>query len=169
MGKRNLFIAIVITLSFGLPAAYCLGESPKVESSQAAASKDRSKAQPKEKEMTKEEMLTELKEDLADNDEVFGAVVELKAKTGQNGNAVYTYKDTALDELSKEDLAKLFTRVRQALVKIRADRVQKQLETIRQAERLQRPANPPQPPRIPVVPPSVPRTPPSPPPAPQRR
>ena len=149
MGKGTLFAAVVIMLFFGLSAtAYGLD---------------------KDKEMTKEEMLAGLKEDLADNDEVFDAVPGLKAGTGQDGNAVYTYKDTALDELAKEDLSKLYSRVRQALVKIRTDRIQKQLERIKQIERLQKTANPPQSPRAPSVPPSVPRTPPSPPSAPQRR
>jgi len=213
VSKRILFIVVVITLSFGLPAAYGLGdgnekvgalqkiksayndfrsrqqqksqavkneapkkspapkvaaskiESPKVESSRAAAPK----AQTKDKEVTKEEMLAELKEDLSDNDEVFDAISELKAIAGQNGNAVYTYKDTVLDELSKEGLTELYGRVRRALVKIRTDRIERQLETIKQVERFQRVANPPQPPRIPAAPPSAPRTPSSPPPAPQRR
>ena len=143
-------------------------ESPKVESSQAAAHK----AQPKDKEMTKEEMLSELKEELADNDEVFDAVPGLKVGTDQNGNAVYTYKNTALDELSKEDLANLYGKVGQAIASIRTDRIQKQLEVIRQVERLQKMTNPPQPPRTfttPPSPPSTSRTPPAPPPVPQRR
>ncbi len=171
MGKRTLFVAVIIMLSFGLPAAYGLDDGiEKVDASrktppQAAASK----AQTPVKEVTKEEMLSELREDLADNDELFDAVPGLKASAGQNGNAVYTYKDIVLDELSKEDLTKLYSRVNQALVKIRTDRIQRQLETIRQVERFQRPANPPQPPRIPVAPPSAPRTLQSPPPAPQRR
>jgi hypothetical protein len=143
---------IIITLSFALPAAYGLGDGNK-----------------KAGVLQKIEMLAELKEDLADNDEVFDAVPELKANAGHNGNVVYTYKNTALDELSKEDLAKLYSRVRQALVKIRTDRIQRQLEIVKQTERFQKTANPPQPPRIPAAPPSAPRTPPSPPPASYRR
>jgi uncharacterized phage infection (PIP) family protein YhgE len=184
MKKRDLFAVIVIVALFVLSAAYSSGavkseeskqlSAPKTEPPQAVVSKD----QPKDKEKTKEEMLAELKEDLADNDEVFDALPELKTGTDRNGNAVYTYKNTALNELSKEDLTNLYDRVRQALVKIRTDRIQRQLETINQVERLQRMANTPQPPRIPAqaqpsrIPatqPSVSRTPPSPPPAPQRR
>ncbi|MCX5668445.1 MAG: hypothetical protein NTY34_09145 [Candidatus Omnitrophica bacterium] len=209
MGKRTLFVAVVIMLSFGLPAAYGLGagnekvsvlqkiknaynnfrgrqqqksqainnEAPKQPPAPAkiAASKIES---PKDKEMTKGEMLAELKEDLADNDEVFDAVPELKVSAGQDGNAVYTYKNMALDGLSKEDLAELYGRVRQALVKIRTDRIQRQLETVRRIEMLQKTATPPQlpripaeaqPPRIPPAPPSAPRNPPSPPPSQVRR
>ncbi len=175
MKKRNLFVVVVIVLPFVLSAAYSSGavkseelkqlSAPKVESSQAAASE----AQPKDKKMTKEEMLAELKEDLSDNDEVFDAILELKAIAGQNGDVVYTYNDTTLDELSKEDLTKLYGRVRRALVKIRTDRIGRQLEMIRQVERFQKMANPSRLPRIPAAQPSSPKTPPSPPPVPQRR
>jgi len=209
MGKRTLFAAVVITLSFALPAAYGLGdgnekvsvlqkiknaynnfrgrqqqksqainnEAPKQPPAPAKIAAPKIES-PKDKEMTKGEMLAELKEDLADNDEVFDAVPGLKASAGQDGNAVYTYENTPLDELSKEDLTKLYSRVRQALVKIRTDRIQRQLERVRRIDMLQRTAIPPQPPRIPAqaqppripaAPPSAPRTTPSPPPAPQRR
>lgn len=176
MRKRTIFVAIVIMASFGLQRAYGLDEknakaglsqAPKVESPQAAIQK--AKPGDKEREKTREEMLAELKEDVAGEDEIFTSIPELKAQAGQNGSAIYTYKNTALDELSKEDMTDLYRRVRQALTKIRADRIQKQLEMIRQVEAIQRTVKPPQAPRVPAAPPSVPRTPPPPPPAPQRR
>lgn len=160
--------------------------SPRLELPQAVAAKD----MPKDKEVTREEMLAELKEDLSDNDEVLDVIPELRSISGQGGNAMHTYKNTPLDDLSKEDMADLYGRVRQALVKIRTDRVQKQLETIRQVNRLQGITTPPktpsslatpssaprtpaipvsQPPRISTVPPSATRAPSTPPAAPQRR
>jgi len=181
MGKRTIFAVVVVMLSFGLFAAYAIGEkkkdieSPKADLPQAIApeakpeEKETAEAKPKEKEATKDQMLAELKEDFSDNDELFDVIQGLKASTGKDGNAVYTYNNTALDELSKEDLANLYNMARRALVKIRTDRIQRQLEISRQAERLQRTANPPQPPRIPAAVPSPPRTPPQPPPVPQRR
>jgi len=171
MSKRVLFVAVVIALFFGLPAAYGIGDGNEKVGALP-------KAQAPAKEMTKEEMLAELKEDLADNDEVFDSVPELKASAGKNGKAIYTYKGTVLDELSKEDLANLYVRLRQTLTRIRTERIQRQLETVRRVERLQRvvaPPQPPQPPRAPSVPPSMPRAPSaprapsSPPSAPQRR
>lgn len=194
MSKRIVFITIIIILSFGLSPAYGFdGKNEKVsvlqkiknaynnfrnrqqQKSQVVKNEVSEeppilKVQPETKEATKEEMLAELKEDLAYNDEVFDAVPELKAGTGQNGNVVYTYNNAVLDGLSKEDLAKLYSRVRQALVKIRTERIQRQLETIRQAERLPKTVNSPQsPPRVPAAPPSVPKAPPSPPSVPNRR
>ncbi len=172
MNKKILFaVVVVITVSFGLPLAYGIDDGNKKVGALP-------KTQAPVKEMTKEEMLAELKEDLADNDEVFDAVPELKASAGKNGKAIYTYKGTVLDELSKEDLANLYVRLRQTLTKIRTDRIQRQLETVKRVERLQRIATPPQPPRIPVqvqpprIPaaaPSAPKAPPSPPSVPQRR
>lgn len=154
MFKKIIFIAVAFMLYFGLSAAYGV-EAPK--------------AQAPSKEMTKENMLAELKADLADNDELFDVIPGLSAGAGQKGSAVYTYKGIALDELSKEDMAKLFGTVRQALTKIRTDRIQRQLETIRQIEKLQKAPAPPQPPRVPTTPPSAPRTPPLPPSGSQRR
>jgi hypothetical protein len=124
---------------------------------------------PKDKEMTKDQILAELKRDLADNDELLNVVPGLKASVSKDGSIVYAYNSVALDELSREDLSGLYSRVSRSLVKIRTDRIRGQLETVRQAERLRGAVNPPQPSRIPAAPPSVPRTPPSPPPAPPRR
>ena len=177
MNKRTLFITVVVTLSFGLQAAYGLDagneapkqpsvpkaaeskiESPKVESPQSAASK----AQPKDKEMTKEEMLAELKGELADNEEVFDMIPGLKVQTAADGKFFYTFKGTKLEDLSKEDLGGLFTRARQAMVRVRTERIQRQLEMVAQTQRLQRITTPPQSPRTPASPPSPPRVPPTP-------
>lgn len=134
--------------------------SPKVEESKAAVSEARAKVA----EMTKGEMLAALKEDLADNNEIFDMVPELKAAVShQDGKAVYTFNGAALESLSKEDLTNLFGRVRNALVKIRTDRIQKQLETIKQVERLRVITSPQQPPHAPSTTPSVPKIPSSPP------
>ncbi len=226
MSKRIIFVAVVITLSFGLSAAYGLGDgnekvgalqkvknayndfrvrqqqksqavknkalkqslapkvtaskikSPKVESPQAVAPK----AQAPDKEMSKEEMLAELKEELADNEDVFDMVPELKAGEAADGKVFYTFKGVKLEDLPKEDLNGLFTKVRQAMVRVRTERIQRQLEMVAQAQRPQRIAAPPQPPRTsassplpprvpskPSAPPSPPSAPPSPPSASQRR
>jgi len=209
MYKRVLSIMIVVMLSFGLSAAYGIGtgnekvsllqkmknayhnfrdrqqQKSQVVRKEAADQPAAPKAELKDKEVTREEMLAELKEDLVDNDEVFDAVPELKADAGQDGGVLYTYAGTALDKLSKEELNKLYGRVRQALVKIRTDRIQQQLEIVKQVSTTNvarggaavpsRPPELPQIPRMTPVPstppsvPSVPRTPPSPPQVPQRR
>jgi len=133
--------------------------SSKVEKSKAAVSEARAEVA----EMTKGEMLAALKEDLADNNEIFDMVPELKATVShQDGKTVYTFNGAALESLSKEDLTNLFGRVRNALVKIRTDRIQKQLETIKQVERLRVITSPRQPPHAPSATPSVPKIPSSP-------
>lgn len=187
MDKKNIFLVVIIVLFFSLSAAYGLGdrnneppeqssapkveaskiESPKVESSQAVAQK----AKPKLKEMTKEEILVELKGDLADNEEVLNMVPELKAGKGADDKVFYTFKGTKLEDLSKEELDGLFTKTRQVIVRVRTEKIQRQLEIVSQAQKMQRIAVPPQPPRIPAQPPSPPRTPskPSVPPSPNRR
>lgn len=193
MNKRVLFVAIVITLSFGLSSAYGLGEDnekisvlqklknayndfrarqqqrSQVVNSEVLKRPSLSKDQPKNKEMTREDVLAELKKDIVDNDEVFDAVPELKTGADQDENVVYVYNDKALDELSREDLDKLYSRVRRALVKIRTDRIERQLGLAKQTEKLRNVANLQQPPRIPAAPPSAPKVPAPPPSAPQRR
>ena len=139
--------------------------STKVEGPKAAAPEARSGIA----EMTKEEMLAALKEDLANTSEIFNAVPELRAVIGQDGKAVYTFNGAPLESLSKEDMANLFSRVRHAIVKIRTDRIQKQLEITKQVERLRVITSPKQPPYAPVATPSVPKIPSSPPATSQRR
>ena len=138
--------------------------------------------------MSKEEILADLKSDLEDPAELMGVVPELKSSTDQSGKTVLTFKGAALDKLSKEDLSGLYIRVRQNITRIRTERIERQLETVRRVERLQKVSAPSQPAQaLPVVPsaprapsapsaaPSVPRAqsvpsaPPAPPSAPQRR
>ncbi len=130
------------------------------------------------KEMTKEDLLAAVKEELAGNEEVFDMVPGLKADKDADGKVFYTYKGMKLEDLSKEDLSGLLTRAGQAMVRVRTERIQNQLDAARRVQTLQRPATVPQLPRIPTqvqlprtpsAPPSAPRTPPSPPTAPQRR
>lgn len=162
MRKRDLFIVTVVALSFGLPAAYGLdAAAPKAAAIKTAATKAA--------EMTKDQMLAKLKESIASTDEIFEVIKELRTVISKDGKISYTYNGIALDSISKEDMAKLFSRVRQALVKIRTDRIQKQLEITRKVERLQSAADVRQPSRLPASPPSLPKSPPSLPPALRRR
>ena len=111
------------------------------------------------KDMTKEEILAGLKDDLADPDDLMAVMPELKVGADQNGKIIQTYKGVALDKLSKEDLSSLYIRVRQNLTRMRTERIERQLETVRRIERLQGVATPPQPPRVPSAPLSAPGAP----------
>ena len=141
-------------------------EAPKAEGLKAPVEK---------KEMTRDEMLADLKESLSEDDEIFDVVPELKAVKEKDGKVYYTFKGMKLEELSKEDLDKLLVRVHQTVVRMRTDRIQRQLETVRRTQNLQglsaTPQAPPkvqQPPRAPSQPASPPRLPAAPPP-PSRR
>ena len=196
MKKRDLIVLVVVALSFGLsadcgftatenegssqlPASKAI--SPKVGASKAVAVKTASSkvvapkavasgASTRAAEMTKGEMIAEIKEDLANTNEIFDIVPELKSTIGhQDGKAVYTFNGAALESLSKEDLTSLFNRVRNAIVKIRTDRIQKQLEITKQAQRIRVITSPRQSPHVPSATPSVPKVPSLPPSASQRR
>jgi hypothetical protein len=106
-------------------------------------------------------MLAELNESLGETEDLIGVIPGLKAVTDRYGKVGYTYGGVAMESLSKEDLTKLLSRVRQALVKIRTDRIQKQLEIIKRTEKIQSAADMKQPPRLPAAPPSLPKAPPS--------
>ena len=151
-------------------AAVAKAVAPKVAAAKAAMTKAVApKAQTKGMGVTKEGMIAELKEGLADTKDVLGMIPELKTAIDRDGKVVYIYGGAALEDLSREDMVKLLSRVRQALVKIRTDRIQRQLETTRRVERLQSATDVQQPPRVPRAAPSVPKSPPSLPSAPPRR
>jgi len=135
---------------------------------------------------TKEEMIARMKKTLDHEEGVLSFIPGLKKSTTEKGESFYTYEGLKLEDLDKEKLGKIFTRVNQEATRIRTDRLNRQLENIRRAQQLTAaaaggparvPAVPPQPPRIytapsiPPAPPSVSQPPktPAPPPAPPRR
>ena len=166
MEKIKIYILIIVfvTLSLGI-VAMGFGEDEK--SATKAANVE---AKAEKKEMTKDEVLAKLKNDLSKNREVFNMLPDLNAEKDKDGNVSYTFRGVRLDDLAKEDLDNLSKRVRRILVRIRTDRIQHQLDSIRQAQRLQNVTVPYPPPSVPVNPPSPPRAPaPPPPPAPSSR
>lgn len=141
-------------------------------------------APPAKKTYTKEEMIAHIKETLDHEEEILNFIPGLKKATTEKGESLYTFEGAKLEELNNEKFDKLFSRVNQEATRIRTDRLNRQLETIRRAQQITSaaggparvPAPPPQPPRvysapnIPHTPPSVPQPPrvPAPPPAPRR-
>jgi hypothetical protein len=161
MGNRNILAAAVLVLSFNL----ITGLSFATDENQASNSGQG--VQNLKKEMTKDETLAQLKKEIATSDEIFNAVQGLKSEKDSKGNIIYTLNGVTIDNLSKEDLDKLLTRVRQSLVKIRTDRIQKQLETVKRAQGprvifappqpARTPPNPTPPARVPQAPPTLPK------------
>ena len=114
--------------------------------------------------MTKGELIEDIIETLDSEEEVFDYVPEIKKAQDPAGKDLYTYSGARLEELEKDLLEKIWTRVHQTATRIRTERIQDQLETIRQIENLRRATPPPQPPpQPPRIPPSPPRIPPQPP------
>lgn len=124
--------------------------------------------------MTREEMLKDLADTLDDEDEVLGAVPELKKETDPEGKIFYTYNGTRLQDLDLDTLRGLYNKVNRQIAMINTNRINEQLEVIRNAQnaaRLQQRTVVPAPPTVPASAPRVPQTPrtPPPPPAPPKR
>lgn len=89
---------------------------------------------PVKAEMTKEEMIAGIKKNLETANEIISAAPGLKSEKDNEGKVFYTYNDLKLEDTGKEDLQRLFTRVSQAAVKYRTERIEKQLQSVRQAQ-----------------------------------
>ncbi len=163
MKKRILIMVAIISSVLGI---FALAKTqPKTEPPKALRNIEK-------EEMTRDEMFADLKESIEEDDEIFDMVPELKAEKDKDGKFYYTFKGIRLEKLSKEDLDKLLARVNQVLVKLRTDRIQNQLETVKRVQNIQRMSASPQvqqPPRTPSQGPSAPRTPSAPPASPSRR
>lgn len=130
--------------------------------------------------MTKEELLVHIKERLRVTEEIADFIPGLKKEKDPAGALYYTYNGIRIDDLDRDTLDKLFGRIQTESVRINTERINKQLESIRQAQQAQQAAQqaaripavvqvPPQPPKIPQAPPTqaqipkVPQLPPQPP------
>ena len=123
---------------------------------------------------TKKEILEHLNGVLEYEEGVLGFVKELKKDKDENGKVFYRYLGTRLEDLDEETLNTVFVRVQNEAGRIRAERLNKQLENIQQAQRAtlaaqqaQRaaftpPQPPPRPPQPPPQPPQIPKPPPTP-------
>ena len=127
------------------------------------------------KSMTKGELAADIIKNLDREDSILGLVPGLEKKSGPGGKEYYAYQGTMLQDLDKETLDKIFGRVRNEALRLRTDKLNRQLETVRRASVTgavvsQAPRSPvPQainnPPRIPrtIQPPPKPPAPPAPP------
>lgn len=139
--------------------------------------------------MTKEELIKDIKEGIESEDEILSYIPQLKMTKDPDGKVIITFEKDGqkvkLEDLDRETLAKIWGSINQIATKINVDRINQQLETIRQTQALQRVTRPPQamvpppqPPRYltpapaPQAPPAVPTQAsraPQPPPQPPRR
>jgi hypothetical protein len=155
----------------------------KEEVEPAAPSQEKVRAQ---RELTKSEMVTGIKESLEDNEEMLNFVPGLKMEKSDKGEPSYKLEGIRLEDLDKDRLKSVYIKVRQQATRIRTERLNRQMETVRRSQQLTNisrqatPRVPPVPTPIPktYTPPAVPRAsnqppqvakPPLPPPAPPRR
>ena len=172
---------------FKLQKRFSKKEEPKAAAQQAApavkapvATKEQpsaSKIAPSRtslKDMSKSELIAEINEMLEDEDEVRAMIQGLSQGQDPDGNSYYLYQGARIEDLDKELLGKLATRIAQERTRLRTERIKRQLETIRNAQRaadiarqVSRPMTPPaqppplpppQPPRV-TLPPRIPQTP----------
>lgn len=141
-------------------------DAPKIEEVAGEKAAQEVKAARKRlTDMTKDELVADILETLDSEEEVLDYVPEIKKARDATGKDTFTYNGARFDELEKGLLEKIWTRVHQTATRIRTERIQDQLETIRQIENLRRattppPQPPPQPPRVPPTPPRIPPQPP---------
>jgi hypothetical protein len=127
------------------------------------------------KEMSTDEIVEHIGMILDRGDEVMDFIPGLKLEKDPSGVEYYTYNGVRLEKLEKDKLIALNNKIQQEKTRLNAERINKQLESIRQAQqasnaaRIQAISRPPQPPpspprvqqsqptppRAPVVPPSV--------------
>ncbi len=119
------------------------------------------------RELTKQEMVGRIEDNLTNLEEISGFIPGLKKETDATGkNVSYAYNGKKIEDLDKEELTRLYGRISSEAVRVRTDRINRQLAQIRQIEQLSRQNNqiariprvPTQPPRIPAPPPRIPRT-----------
>ena len=135
------------------------------------------------KEFTKKEMLEHALVTLEHEEEVLSYIPELRKEKGSDGKILYRYKGTRLEDLDEKKTMEVFRRINNEAARIRAERLNKQLENIRRTQQAvssaqqaaqQRIVTPPPVVRPPYTPPSVPKPPqipqiPKPPPQPPTR
>jgi hypothetical protein len=134
--------------------------------------------------MTKEELVRDIKEELASEEDIATYIPQLKVGKDAEGKQSVTFElkkgePVKLEDLDKEMLINIYGSVNQAATKINVDRINEQLESIRQIHAVQqitrppqvisRPPQPPQPPnyQVPSASNAQRQPPPPPPPTPQ--
>ena len=121
----------------------------------------------KDPDFIKSELIKNIGDNLDGEDEAISVIQGLKKESLGKGSPYYTYNGVKLEDMDVETLKKLNDRVGSEVARIRTDMINRQLETVRQAQRVTDAARqaaripaavtqPPQtPPRPPQMPPSV--------------
>jgi hypothetical protein len=120
------------------------------------------------KNMTKGELVREITSELNDEEELLDYIPTLKKMKDERGVEYYTYsldgKTVKISDLDRTTLEKLLSRIYNQATLIQTDRINKQLESMRSIQNINRQISVP---RVPPPVPTAPRQPPKPPPSPQ--
>ena len=129
------------------------------------------------KDMTKGELAADIADNLEEDDSILNLVPGLEKKSDPEGREYYTYQGVKLEDLDIDTLDNIFGRVRNESLRLRTDRLNRQIDTVRRASAIRtavpQVSRPPVPPRI-NTPPQAPRSvqppprPPAPPSSPRR-
>ena len=170
MRKALLLISVLVLVLFSVSACSNAAEENKpaerlTEPVRPVAPKD----------MTREMLIRIIEDTLQSDGEIANFIPEIKVQPTPDGKGIYTYHGVGLESLERESLEKILARVRNEAARIRADRLNKQIESIQKAHQnitaSQQPFRPPvvvappAPPKIPAVPqqppsaPQIPKTP----------
>lgn len=109
------------------------------------------------KDMTKGELAADITKNLDREDAILDLVQGLEKKIDPDGKDYYTYQGGRLEDLDRDTLDNIFGRVRSEALRLRTDKLNRQIETVRRAETIQRISRPPLPPPVANLPPQVPR------------
>ncbi len=188
MKKKSIFVISFAAFLF-MNAGYCIAAEKG-----AAAQKPEDIKKPKKslserlKGMPKDEIIKEIEELLNKEKGAINTIPYLRKKVDADGKPSYFFVDNGrlvpFSDVEKRQLEKINVGVRTAISRIRAERVNKQIEQIQQMQRMQAlqrqalnrvpqvpsiPASSPKiPAAVPPAPPSTPKTPPQPPVVPKR-
>lgn len=178
---RALALTVLLCIAAGAVFAAGSADKSKKPLGAAAASEKGAPVQIVQsvQDISAEEMISDITDTLNDNEEIIGFIQGLKTDKGPDGKIFFTFNDTKLEKLAKEQLKALYNRVNQERTRLSTERIQEQMETIRQAQQATnissqaamrnisvRPPQPPpsapqtqnvQPPKAPPAPPQLPR------------
>ncbi|MBN2453779.1 MAG: hypothetical protein JXB40_05945 [Candidatus Omnitrophica bacterium] len=93
---------------------------------------------PKKKlaDMTQAEISHDMAKILDSYEEVINFIPGLTKETDSSGEIFYKYKGQKIDVIDRKTLEKVYNRIRQERTRIRIDRINRQLESIRNAQRI---------------------------------
>ena len=171
MRKGRIVALTVFVVTLFAHSVFSAEEETKAvqtTASEAKAVPQKTEAAKPKKELTKAEMVEHIKGNLDRLEEILNFIPGLTKETDPAGNMTYAYKGKSLEDLDQEELTKLYGRVSNEAVRLRTERLNRQLESIRRANEITRqvrqgipvPQIPAPPPKSPAVytPPQPPRT-----------